>query len=296
MVDREVLERITARRAELDGLHGWKVEEFLALTERRARDSGIRPHLLSLQELQEGQAAVVAERLGLAYVEEPNVRPGSRNAIFYDPTVFRPDGEWVPYVEGIRHRPSMVRLYLIDLATGASSRGKLSVASVHANFGNPHARGDQLRWLLSNMVKDGRLGFLQGDWNSWPVWGCPRTLDNVLDRAYALDRWPPPRATSTTASTVVLRAAPSSRDGISLPSRSTCTVVRKVPEADLSPRRAIVVPQAVSGRMPCRRPRSRAPAGHQSARRSVGVRRGRRTGDRGRWCRCRRGRRCRGRR
>ncbi|MEU5383234.1 hypothetical protein [Kitasatospora cineracea] len=168
--------------------HGQKVQEFLMLTERRAQLSGIRPQLLTLQELQEGQAEIVADRLGLAYVEAPNIRPGSRNALFYDTTVFRPDPEWKPSPDGIRHRPATARLYLIDPATGASSRRKLSVAGIHGDFGDPHNREHQLRWLLGNMAKDKRLAFIQGDWNSWPVDRAPLTMDNVADRAYALDR------------------------------------------------------------------------------------------------------------
>ncbi|MFD7639568.1 hypothetical protein ACFV4P_02850 [Kitasatospora sp. NPDC059795] len=168
--------------------HGWKLNQFLEWIDRRAHETGIRPHLLTLQELQEDQAAMVAERLGLAFVEAPNVRPGSRNALLYDAAVFQPDPGWTPYPPEIRHRPATARLHLIDPATGALSRRKLSVASIHLDFGNPSARGDQLRWLLSNMVHDGRLGFVAGDFNSWPEWGCPLTLDNVEDRAYALNR------------------------------------------------------------------------------------------------------------
>ncbi|GLW58550.1 hypothetical protein [Kitasatospora phosalacinea] len=168
--------------------HGEKLEAFLALIEQRAETGGIRPHLLTLQELQDGQALLVADRLGLAFVEAPNIRPGSRNALFYDTAVFRPDPQWVPYAEGIRHRPATARLHLVDPVTGDLSRRKLSVASIHGNFGNPAARGDQLRWLLSNMVKDGRLGFVSGDWNSWPQGRAPLSMDRVADRAYALDR------------------------------------------------------------------------------------------------------------
>ncbi|GAA2084543.1 hypothetical protein GCM10009759_03670 [Kitasatospora saccharophila] len=168
--------------------HGQKVQQFLELIEQRTQASGIRPHLLTLQELQEGQAQLVADRLGLAFVEESNVRPGSRNALFYDTTVFRPDPEWVPYVEGIRHRPATARLYMADPATSNLSRRKISVASIHGNFGNPEARSDQLRWLLSNMVKDKRLALISGDWNAWPAGRAPLTMDNVADRAYALDR------------------------------------------------------------------------------------------------------------
>ncbi|MFF2819442.1 hypothetical protein ACFVT9_28455 [Kitasatospora cineracea] len=168
--------------------HGQKVQEFLELIEQRTEDSGIRPHLLTLQELQEGQAQLVADRLGLAFIEEPNVRPGSRNALFYDTAVFRRNEEWVPYVEGIRHRPATARLFMVDPATGDLSRRKISVASIHGNFGNPEARSDQLRWLLSNMVKDKRLALISGDWNSWPAGRAPLTMDNVADRAYALDR------------------------------------------------------------------------------------------------------------
>ncbi|MGW4690988.1 hypothetical protein ACWEO1_01210 [Kitasatospora cineracea] len=168
--------------------HGRKVNEFLELIEQRAQDSGIRPHLLTLQELQEGQAQLVSDRLGLAFVEAPNVRPGSRNALFYDAAAFQPNTEWVPYLEGIRHRPATARLFMVDPATGNLSRRKLSVASIHGNFGNPEARSDQLRWLLSNMVKDKRIALISGDWNSWPQGRAPLTMDNVADRAYALDR------------------------------------------------------------------------------------------------------------
>ncbi len=168
--------------------HGRKVAEFLELIEQRAQDNGIRPHLLTLQELQEDQAQLVADRLGLAFVEEPNVRPGSRNALFYDTAVFQPNEEWVPYLEGIRHRPATARLFMVDPDTGDLSHRKLSVASIHAAFGNPEARSDQLRWLLSNMVKDKRIAFISGDWNSWPKDRAPLTMDNVADRAYALDR------------------------------------------------------------------------------------------------------------
>ncbi|MFC8716584.1 hypothetical protein [Kitasatospora sp. NPDC057198] len=168
--------------------HGRKVSEFLELIEDRVQASGIRPALLTLQELLPDQAQQVGTRLGLAFVEAPNVRPGKRNVIFYDPEVFQPSGDWTHYPEEIRHRPATVRLYLLHPDTGARSRRKLSAASIHANFGNPEQRSDQLRSVLSNMVKDLRLGFISGDWNSWPQGRAPLTMDNVADRAYALDR------------------------------------------------------------------------------------------------------------
>ncbi|MFD0274691.1 hypothetical protein ACFVHB_12420 [Kitasatospora sp. NPDC127111] len=169
--------------------HGWYLDAFLAWLERRTQETGISPSLLTLQELQEGQPELVAGQLGLTYVPAPpNVRPGSRNALFFDPEVLRPDPEWTPYPEGIRHLPATARLYLIDPATGASSRRKVSVASVHGDFGDPHQREHQIRWLLANMVKDLRLGLIQGDWNSWPAGRAPLALDNVPDRAYALNR------------------------------------------------------------------------------------------------------------
>ncbi len=168
--------------------HGWHLDRFLEWIDRRAQESGIRPHLLTLQELQEGQAATVGDRLGLAFVEAPNVRPGSRNALFYDRAVFRPFPGWTAYLSEIRHRPATVRLHLVDADTGALSQRKLGVASIHADFGNPEARLNQLRWLLSNLIHDGRLGLVAGDWNSWPVGRAPLSLDRVEDRAWALNR------------------------------------------------------------------------------------------------------------
>ncbi|KDN85677.1 hypothetical protein [Kitasatospora cheerisanensis] len=181
--DPDVIEHVNANIQ-----HGWHLDRFLEWIDRRAQETGIRPHLMTLQELQDGQAATVADQLGLAFVEAPNVRPGSRNVLLYDAAVFRPDSKWVAYPPEIRHRPATARLHLIDAATGALSARKLSVASVHADFGDPSARLTQLRWLLANMVHDGRLGLVAGDWNSWPAGRAPLSLDHAEDRAYALNR------------------------------------------------------------------------------------------------------------
>ncbi|MGX4733170.1 endonuclease/exonuclease/phosphatase family protein [Kitasatospora griseola] len=164
--------------------HGQHVDQFLEWIDRRA----FRPHLMTLQELQDGQAARIADHLGLAFEEEPNIRPGSRNALFYDRAVFRPFPGWKAYLSEIRHRPATARLHLIDPATGALSRRKLGVASIHADFGSPEGRLNQLRWLLSNLIHDGRLGLVAGDWNSWPAGRAPLSLDRVEDRAWALNR------------------------------------------------------------------------------------------------------------
>ncbi|ROR46494.1 hypothetical protein [Kitasatospora cineracea] len=169
--------------------HGWKLPEAIGLLKQFAQEHGVdRPHLLTLQELQEDQAEKVAEQLGLACVEAPNVRPGSRNALFYDPEMFQPDPDWTAYSTEVRHRPATAKLRLIHPDTGVLGRREMSVASIHLDFGDPDNRQHQIRWLLANMYKHNWLALFQGDMNSWPVWGCPLSLDRVVDRAFALDR------------------------------------------------------------------------------------------------------------
>ncbi|MFJ4676952.1 endonuclease/exonuclease/phosphatase family protein [Kitasatospora sp. NPDC088783] len=169
--------------------HGWKLSDAIDQMRRFAQQHGAeRPQLLTLQELQEGQADEVAGRFGLEPVEAPNVRPGSRNALFFAPELFEADPDWVAHAEEIRHRPATAKLTTIHPSTGARSRRQLAVASVHLDFGNPENRARQTRWVLANMYKDNRLIVVQGDMNSWTDWGAPSTLANVADRAFALDR------------------------------------------------------------------------------------------------------------
>ncbi|MGW4696005.1 hypothetical protein ACWEO1_26950 [Kitasatospora cineracea] len=169
--------------------HGWKLPEAIGLLKQFAQQRGVdRPHLLTLQELQEDQPEKVAQQLGLACVEAPNVRPGSRNALFYDSETFQPDPDWVAYSNEVRHRPATAKLRLIHPDTGARSRREMSVASIHLDFGDPDNRQHQIRRLLANMAKDRELFFGQGDTNGWTAWGCPLSLDRVADRAFAVDR------------------------------------------------------------------------------------------------------------
>ncbi|WP_030461707.1 hypothetical protein [Kitasatospora sp. NRRL B-11411] len=169
--------------------HGWKLPQAIDHMRQFAQERGVdRPHLLTLQELQEGQATEVAQQLQLDFVEAPNVRPGSRNALFFAPELFQADPDWVPYTNAVRHRPATAKLRCIHPITGALSKREVSVASVHLNFGDPGDREHQIRWLLANMYKDRWLAFFQGDMNSWPVWGCPLRLDGAEDKAWVVDR------------------------------------------------------------------------------------------------------------
>ncbi|GAA2125336.1 hypothetical protein GCM10009759_77350 [Kitasatospora saccharophila] len=168
--------------------HGWRLADALDQMRRFAQEHGAeRPQLLTLQELQEGQAQIVANEFGLTAVEAPNMRPGSRNALFFAPELFEADPEWVGYPDEIRHRPATAKLTTIH-PSGARSRRQLSVASVHLAFGNPQHRDHQTRWVLANMYKDNELLFDQGDRNSWTDWGAPLTLDNVQDKNFVVDR------------------------------------------------------------------------------------------------------------
>ncbi len=168
--------------------HGRKLRDFVALVKRRAEETVVRTGLLSVQELQEGQDEEVAERLGLTLVRaQPNSRPGSRNALYFDPGLFRINDGWKPYPARIRHVPAVAKLHMIHPETGALSFRDMAVASIHASYLDPALREQQVRWL-SEPVKDEDLGLFQGDWNSWPAGRAPLTLDNILDRAHAQQR------------------------------------------------------------------------------------------------------------
>ncbi|MGX4733172.1 hypothetical protein [Kitasatospora griseola] len=168
--------------------HGRKLRDFVKLVKRRTEETGVRTGLLSVQELQEGRDEEVAERLGLTLVRaQANPRPGSRNALYFDPALFRINSDWKPYPARIRHVPAVAKLHMIHPETGEPSFRDMAVASVHASYFDPNLREQQVRWL-SEVVKDEDLGLFQGDWNSWPVGRAPLTLDNILDRAHAQQR------------------------------------------------------------------------------------------------------------
>jgi len=168
--------------------HGTHLDAALDLLEQRAESAGLRPRLLTLQELRPGQGEQVAERLGLVHLAAPpGARPGSGNALFYDPLLFQPDDSWRPYPDGIRHHPAVALLRMIHPQTNEPSFRPMFFASGHANYSDPILREHQARFY-SELAKDERLLIVQGDWNSWPVWGCPTTLDAVQDRAYAQNR------------------------------------------------------------------------------------------------------------
>jgi len=141
-----------------------------------------------LQELRLGQGKQVAERLGLVHVAAPlNARPGSENALFYDPFLFSPDESWTPYPDGIRHHPAVALLRMVHPGTRETSFRPMFAASCHASYSDPVHREHQARFY-SELAKDQRLLMVQGDWNSWPVWRCPTSLDDVEDRAFAQNR------------------------------------------------------------------------------------------------------------
>ncbi|MEE1823762.1 endonuclease/exonuclease/phosphatase family protein [Streptomyces sp. BE20] len=168
--------------------HGRHLTAALDLLEHRAGQAGRRPDLLTLQELRPGQGEQVAERLALTYVASPpNERPGSETALFYNPTLFQADPAWTQYPSGIRHNPAVALLRMVHPDSGETSFRPLVVASCHASYSDPVHREHQARFF-SEAAKDQWLALVQGDWNSWPVWGCPTTLDAVADRAYAQNR------------------------------------------------------------------------------------------------------------
>ncbi|MFE2727145.1 hypothetical protein [Kitasatospora sp. NPDC059327] len=168
--------------------HGQRLADALALLEDRAEHTGRGPDLLTLQELGPGQGQEVAGRLALTYVASPpNERPGSETALFYNPALFRADPAWTQYPSGIRHNPAVALLRMLHPDTGQASFRPLFVASCHASYSDPALREHQARFL-SELDKDGWLALVQGDWNSWPVWGCPTNLDEVADRAFAQNR------------------------------------------------------------------------------------------------------------
>ncbi|MGW2546501.1 hypothetical protein ACWC5I_37930 [Kitasatospora sp. NPDC001574] len=168
--------------------HGQRLKAAIDLLEDRAERSGRIPDLLTLQELGPGQGAEVAERLSLMYVASPaNTRPGSETALLYNPALFQATPAWKQYPSGIRHNPAVALLRMIHPDTGEASFRPLFVASCHASYSDPAYREHQARFF-SELDKDGWLALVQGDWNSWPVWGCPTSLDEVADRAFAQNR------------------------------------------------------------------------------------------------------------
>jgi endonuclease/exonuclease/phosphatase family metal-dependent hydrolase len=168
--------------------HGRNLEPALDLLEQRAEAGGRRPALLTLQELHPEQGSQVAERLSLVHVAAPpNARPGSGNALFYDPSLFSPDPSWTQYPSGIRHNPAVALLRMIHPGTQETSFRPMFAVSCHASYSDPVLREHQAR-AFSELAKHEHLLFAQGDWNSWPVWGCPTSLDGVTDRAYAQNR------------------------------------------------------------------------------------------------------------
>ncbi|SEM84148.1 endonuclease/exonuclease/phosphatase family protein [Streptacidiphilus jiangxiensis] len=168
--------------------HGLNLDAALDLIEQRTATSGRRPALLTLQELRPEQGGQVADRLGLIQIAAPpNTRPGSGNVLFYDPEVFTPDPSWTQYPSGIRHNPAVALLRMIHPDTRATSFRPIFAASCHASYSDPVLREQQARGL-SELAKHERLLLAQGDWNAWPVWGCPSSLDRVTDRAYAQNR------------------------------------------------------------------------------------------------------------
>ena len=168
--------------------HGLNLDTALDLLEQWAQANGRRPALLTLQELRPEQGSQVAQRLGLVHVAAPpNARPSSGNALFYDPGLFSSDPSWAQQPSGIRHNPAVALLRMIHPVTEETSFRPLFVASCHANYSDPVLREHQAR-AFSELAKHEHLLFVQGDWNSWPVWGCPTRLDGVTDRAYAQNR------------------------------------------------------------------------------------------------------------
>ena len=168
--------------------HGRHLATALDLLEQRTERTGWRPDLLSLQELQPGQGEAVSERLGMTFVAAPpNLRPGSETALFYNPARFREDPSWTQYPSGIRHNPAVALLWMLHPVTGEQSSRQLFVASEHSSYSDPGLRERQARFY-SELAKDQRLLLVQGDWNGWPVRGCPVSLDRVADRAYAQNR------------------------------------------------------------------------------------------------------------
>ncbi|MFJ1795353.1 hypothetical protein [Kitasatospora griseola] len=168
--------------------HGQNLRPALDLLEQRAAASGQRPALLTLQELRPEQGDQVAERLGLVpVVAPPNVRPGSGNVLLYDPDLFAPDPSWTQYPSGIRHNPAVALLKMIHPDSKVTSFRPMFAASCHASYSDPVLREQQGRFF-SELAKHEWLLLVQGDWNAWPVWACPTTLDRVTDRAYAQNR------------------------------------------------------------------------------------------------------------
>ncbi|MFD9591663.1 hypothetical protein ACFWA9_02760 [Kitasatospora sp. NPDC059973] len=168
--------------------HGLNLGPALDLLEQRAQANARRPALLTLQELRPEQGDQVAERLGLVQVAAPpNVRPGSGNVLFYDPDLFTPDPSWTQYPSGIRHNPGVALLRMIHPDTKKTSFRSMFAASCHASYSDPILREGQARFF-SELAKHERLLIVQGDWNAWPTWACPITLDRVTDRAYAQNR------------------------------------------------------------------------------------------------------------
>jgi len=173
---------------------GWNIQRGAHLTEvcdwinRRAHETGKKPDVLTLQEVQPGQGDEIAARVGMDYYPAPDDgRSKNRNAIVLNPDgAFVHDPDWEQHWTGVWHAPAtaMVALRLPD---GELSERRLFLGSEHSCYWNPAYRETEARYY-STLAKDLRLMILQGDFNGWTVGRAPTSLDRVEDQAYAQNR------------------------------------------------------------------------------------------------------------